>query len=339
MSRQTRTSFSAPRRFVRVLPVMAVLGLLLAGRVEAITQVSGSLPIGPDKGQMPPTDVLDPNEVVTIQVFFQNSSTSGVLSTPAAVNLVGTTKFFMSCSQPDCSTVPANQLAALTFNSCTGTTGVASCTVDGLNPNLVNITYVGAGGLPGKPIAATPKHCTGDAAVNCTVDADCAAATGVCVPGALLATIIAHAEPGQQVTTDIPPPTGFFIAIADTGTNNIHLASNDTVKGQTGGSAPMFFPPECPDGVVEPTGFCCSLPATSGSCDKRFPCGVNADCQLGLCCDASGNCNTAAPCAGNPDCAGVPGSDGGPTTCQLPAGTTCLLETCDDGNNTDTDNC
>src|SRR5207249_2383501 len=184
-------------------------------------------------------------------------------------------------------------------------TNVASCTVSGTDSNEVLITYAAGG----KTMLATSP-----------------------VGGELIATIVAHAVPGQQVTS---PANGGFFTRADTGTNNIHLVANDAVRGQTGGSAPLFYPGICPDGLAQTDlGFCCSLPATAGTCDKRFPCNGDTDCGHGLCCDGSGNCSTVSTCTSNADCDTANGF-----SCQQPPGGTCLLETCDDGNNVDTDNC
>src|SRR5579862_4331730 len=281
-----------------LVQLLACVCLLVGRRADAVTQVSAALIIAPDVGQSPPTSVLTSGETVHISILLKNTSTLGTANTPAAVNLFKTTTVFLGCTDSSC----AVELGALTFDSCALTTGVVSCVPSGTDSNQILITYAAGG----KNVAANAL--------------------------ATIVTITAHATPGQQVTS---PVSGQFLVTGATGSQNIHLAASDGVRGQAGGSAPLYYPGACPDGVVESNlGFCCSLPATNGTCDKRFPCGADSDCQSGLCCDNSGHCNTTEECSTNTNCV-----DPGFPTCQHPPGTSCLLEQCDDGNNIDTDSC
>ena len=263
-------------------------------------QASGSLPIAPSAGQNPPTDVLISGQSLTIQIAITNTSTD-TLGNATDAKIFNTTQAFLSCSDSGC-VVGTGEISALTFDSCAPAPGVTSCTQDGGDPNLIKIAYPAGGTL--LPAGSTT----------------------------LVATITAHATAGQQV---LSPSDGEFFVTGTTQLFNIHLVSNDSVRGSAGGSAPLFYPGFCGDGIVQDTlGFCCGSPATSGTCDKRFPCNVTGDCQTGLCCDGVGNCNTSETCTTSDDC-----FDPAFTTCQQPPGTTCLLETCDDGNNVNTDTC
>src|SRR5260221_8492151 len=132
MSRQTRTSVAGTRWVGRVVPVAAVFALLLAGRAQAQTQVSGSMPIQPDVGQLSPTDVLVPNEAVSMEVFICNTSTLNGLA--ADVKVTGTTRVALSCVDANCIAQtqigpPVNERAALTFDSCTPESDVVGCNV------------------------------------------------------------------------------------------------------------------------------------------------------------------------------------------------------------------
>src|SRR2546428_9372937 len=100
MSTSTRTGISIRRSFSRVLPLMAVCSVLLAARVEAQTQVSGSMPIQPTAGQTPPSDVLHENQVLNMDVFLCNTSTFN--GSAADVRVTGTTTVAMACTAASC---------------------------------------------------------------------------------------------------------------------------------------------------------------------------------------------------------------------------------------------
>jgi len=112
-----------PSVFHRLLPILAVCGVLVAARAEAQTQVSGSMPIQPNVGQSPPSDVLHENQSVTMDIFLCNTSTFN--GAAADTRVTGTTRIAMACSDTTCiaqdgSTNAATEGAQLTFDSCVG---------------------------------------------------------------------------------------------------------------------------------------------------------------------------------------------------------------------------
>src|SRR6266404_6088248 len=313
MSTHSQTGIPIRRSFHRLLPVLAVCGVLVAARVEAQTQVSGSMPIQPNAGQSPPSDILHENQTVMMDVFLCNTST---FNGPAAdIRVTGTTRVALACSDTTCidqaggTNLATLSEGVLTFDSCVGRTDgnspeLPTCALSA-DPDIVNITYPSPGKLIPK---STTQPCT------------------------RIATITAHAEPGGQVTT---PANGAFLAVGVTGTNNLFLVNNAGVRKETGGSAPFYYPTACPNGNTDIlNGFCCGSPATEANCDKQFVCNSNANCAQKLCCDSNGICNNADLCDTDNDCV-----DPSFPTCTAAPGTTCLLEQCDDGNNVDTDNC
>ncbi len=124
------------RTVAGVLALLAVLGLGWATSAQAQTQCSGSIILQPTKGQTPPADVLEQSEALVIGVGIRNTTTVGGVD--AAANVRGTTTVVLSCATEfPC----VSELAALTFDSCLATMGVADCDVDPMNPNQVLITY------------------------------------------------------------------------------------------------------------------------------------------------------------------------------------------------------
>src|SRR6266498_724119 len=214
----------------------ALLGLVLvallvwAPSAGAQTQTSGALILGPDCCQIshsPPQagdSVGTPNQTIHITVNIQSTSQIGGVFVDA--NVLGTTTVILGCtSSATNATCTGTELGALTFDSCTPAAGVSSCVAGG-NPNHVLITYPAGGKLV------------------TTVQG-----------GTLLATITAHFTSGQAVLNGSTAnghvaSEGQFFLLGDSGDGNLQTAA---ASGSAGGSAPLFFPGFCGDGIVDPT--------------------------------------------------------------------------------------
>ena len=114
------------------LLLMLTAGLVWAPPVEAQTACSALITLAPDKGQNPPGDVLDPNEVVNVAVsIFQACLTGGV---PVTATVKGTTRVDLACATANNLTDPSGtgcaaveQLNTLHFDSCTPAAADVSC--------------------------------------------------------------------------------------------------------------------------------------------------------------------------------------------------------------------
>jgi len=284
--------FKKAARVTLGLALVLGVGFLWAASAQAQTQTSGAILLGADCCQTPP-DVGNPGETINIGVSIQSTSQIGGVFVNATVE--GTTHIILGCNGDTTSDVcTSTELAALTFVSCTPAVAGVSCVQDGGNPNHVLITY---------PVGGT--------------------SVTTALGGTLLATITATFTAGQEVHS---PADGEFFLLADTGDGNLQTPS---ASGSAGGSAPLFFPGFCGDGVVDAGEQC-----DDGNTNNTDACRNN--CTLPLCGDGildageacdDGNTNNTDACRNNctiPRC-----GDG-----ILDAG-----EQCDDGNTVDTDQC
>ncbi len=211
MLRNQHQSSKTGVRAAVAFALLAVVGLGWTTSAQAQTQCSGSIILQPTKGQDPPADVLEQSEALVIGVGIRNTTTvSGV---DADANVRGTTTIVLSCATEfPC----VSELAALTFDSCLATMGVASCDVDPMNPNQVLITYDGNS----FPLPADETH---------------------------------HRGPPRRTRDARPahlnPTSGQFFVVADTGSGNIF---NANCAGSGQGSAPLFYPGICGDGFADP---------------------------------------------------------------------------------------
>ncbi len=206
-----QSSHSTATAALVAFALLAVLGFGWTTSAQAQTQCSGSIILQPTKGQDPPADVLEQNEALVIGVGIRNTTTVGGVD--AAANVRGTTTVVLSCATEfPC----VSELAALTFDSCLATTGVAYCDVDPMNPNQVLITYDNNSfPLPADELT-------------------------------IVALLAVHATPGQHI---VNPTSGQFFVVANTGPGNIF---NANCAGSGQGSAPLFYPGICGDGFADP---------------------------------------------------------------------------------------
>ncbi len=190
--------------------------------------------LGAERRPEPAQRPLESNEAFTIGVnIFNTTKVAGAFATAYVRN---TTLTVLACATAfPC----ANELAALTLDSCLTLPGVASCLVDPMNSNHVNITYTGRCGF-------------GTRGAVCVTNADCGVG-GVCNAKELaalsstpLVTLNVHAVPGQHI---VNPIDGKFFVTGTTGSGNIFTA-NCAGSGQ--GSAPLYYPGVCGDESVDP---------------------------------------------------------------------------------------
>jgi hypothetical protein len=236
------------------LALLLILGAALpwAPSAEAQTQTSGSILMGPSCCQISPGTIIfpknvgSPGETITITVSIQSTSEIGGVSVDAQA--VGTTTVNLGCTSSASQTACAGtELAALTFDSCTAESGVAGCAQDPGNPDHVLITFP-----PGGKTVTT--------------------ATG----GTLVATILAHFEPFQEVLNGSTAnghlaSEGQFFLLAGTGDGNLQTVE---AAASAGGSAQLFYPGFCGDGIVDTAaGETCDPadPATAPGCRTTGP--------------------------------------------------------------------
>ena len=322
--------FSKPLRAIACLALVAILGLVLVTGAGAQTQVSGSLPIEPDKGQNPPGDVLNENEIVNVAVYLVNTSTFNGVN--ADIRVTGTTVINLSCDDSNCS----NHFAALVFDDCFEETGVLTCLPNIADPSIVEINY----SAPGKLLPAALKT--------------------------KLVTIVAHVVPGEQI---LSPASGLFYANGWTGKAdlNMFLVASPGTRNNTTGAAPLYYPAFCGDGVVGNTpGETCDPPGQPGPGSANL-CRANCTyCGDGIVnngeqCDDGNNVNgdgcenncTPTPICGDSIIGNTPGE-----TCDPPGqpgpgsanlcranctycgdGIVNDAEQCDDGNSANGDGC
>ena len=325
--------FSKPLRAIACLALVAILGLVLVTGAGAQTQVSGSLPIEPDKGQNPPGDVLNENEIVNVAVYLVNTSTFNGVN--ADIRVTGTTVINLSCDDSNCS----NHFAALVFDDCFEETGVLTCLPNIADPSIVEINY----SAPGKLLPAALKT--------------------------KLVTIVAHVVPGEQI---LSPASGLFYANGWTGKAdlNMFLVASPGTRNNTTGAAPLYYPAFCGDGVVGNTpGETCDPPGQPGPgsanlCRNNCTYCGDGNPDPGEQCDDGNNINGDGcenDCTPTPICGdGIVGNTPG-ETCDPPAsvpttpsGNTNVCrenctycgdgivnngEACDDGNNVNFDGC
>ncbi len=195
-------------RWAQVALALAAGAILVLGGADAAraqTSCSALLLPQPNLGQTPPGDVLEPGEVVTIDLFILNTCITGGVEVPAQIQ--GTTTVTLACADAEPCLVPL--VGTFANVNCAPEVDV-SCAVNP-NNNEVLLTYTGAGNTKNLPAFPTFTK---------------------------LATITAQAQPGGQPAT----PAGRFELDATTDPGDVFTAQ---ASGSGSGSAPFFFPGAC----------------------------------------------------------------------------------------------
>lgn len=200
----------ADRRTGRGVGLLLAAGILLAlgaaGAAHAQTNCGALILPSPNLGQNPPGDVLDPGEIVSINIDILNTCLIAGVDVPAQIR--GITTITLACADAQPCTIPL--LGTFANVMCSPAPDVA-CAVDP-NQNVVRLTYTGPGAA--KSLPAFPTFTT-------------------------LATITAQAQPGGQAATT---PDGQLNVDAVTLPGDVFTA---LASGSGSGSAPLFYPGAC----------------------------------------------------------------------------------------------